>query len=682
MTIGCSRIGRLIGLALVAAAAVGFVAACANAEDAKTLAYDGFATSTGAGSYRNHIRLVSSGAATLDVVGFSGERGWAGSTSHFHTRYGRQLKHSMLEMTSTGSLGHWTFNGHRAVGRSLPAAPVAKSGVYTLCLLYLAHENQITKEKATDGHTTNFEGAFAMMGFVPRDPEIDGGARGGNDGQKGLSIGYFEDDLRVFAGGKSFSIIEQYKLGVTYLLMAEMAVSKDGAEHIRAFWAADGDKALTPAKFNEENGGKGVQIETWSSPEDMVRLQLYTQDTQMSPPQASVNDGKKDDFITWDEPRLMDGKAAVPVRHIPDPTLAVVTEPLIAKKELPAKLAAYYAFDEGSGDAAKDGSGGTSDGKLLRAAWIDDGKFGKALHFTTKLGPKGGPHSAGMVTIPHKTAVEADFPWERYHKLTYSAWVRGEKDFSGSADIVTKANGARAEERRFADIKGVAFMIAGNKLELELVNSINYPQPDMRIKVRSKLDVPGDNKWHHVGVTYDGASKPAGVTFYVDGVKDDGFSFDFATLPNQPKELTVDIGTLSPYCVGGRDCNKAEDGVTAKAADYAMDGDIDDVGVYSYVLAPGQVVAVYNLAEEKGLNYNLKQANDLIELHRAKKGTVKVGERTWEYVAGGLAGGLGKVEKKDGKFCVQLGDDGSGVAASASSPTPTPVAKGGIVGSE
>ena len=59
----------------------------------------------------------------------------------------------------------------------------------------------------------------------------------------------------------------------------------------------------------------------------------------------------------------------------------------------------------------------------------------------------------------------------------------------------------------------------------------------MRIKVRSNLDVPGDGKWHHVAVTYDGSGKPAGVAFYVDGVKNEGFASNFATLPGQPKEL-------------------------------------------------------------------------------------------------------------------------------------------------
>jgi hypothetical protein len=647
---------------LIAGALFVFSAGQADAEPPETLAYDGFATGGSGGTYRNHIRLAASGPATAEVIGFDGTQGWGGSTSHFHTRFGRELTHNLLEKTSKGSLGHWTFNGHRSVGRLLPGAPTAKSGVYTLCLLYLAHENPFTKATGKDGHTTNFEGKYGMIGFTSGKEGIGGDARGGNNGCDGLSIGYYEDDLRVFAGGKSFTILEGYKMGVTYLLMAEMTVSKDGPEGIRGFWAANGDKALTPAKFNSENGGKGAQAETWSSPADLMRLEIYTQDPAISPPQASLNDSKKEDFITWDEVRLMDGKAVVPVPHIAAKGAMVAPlELLKARADLPEKLVACWPFDEGAGQTVKDAAG-NADGAIIGSTWIDDGVLGKAMRFTAKQGPKGGPHHATAVAVAHETAVKAGFPWERHHKFTYSAWVRGTDGFKGMGDIITKCNGANATERKFADIKGIAFMVAGGNLELEMVNSINFPQPDMRIKVRSKLNVPGDGKWHHVAATYDGSCKPAGVTFYVDGVRDGGFSFNFADIPNQPKELTLDVGVLSPYCIGGRDRRNAEDPVSALASGYAMSGDIDEVGVFSYALSGPYVVAIHSLAAEKDLGYSLVQVNRIIDLHKAKKGDVKIGEKTWTY-AEGLKGDLGKVVRDGGQSSIRLADDGSGVAA-------------------
>jgi len=73
------------------------------------------------------------------------------------------------------------------------------------------------------------------------------------------------------------------------------------------------------------------------------------------------------------------------------------------------------------------------------------------------------------------------------------------------------------------------------------------------------------------------------------------------------------------------------------------------------------VIAIHSLATTDALKYNLKQVNDLIELHRAKTGSVTIGEKTWEYVGSGLSGELGKVAGAGGKFEVRMGDDGSGV---------------------
>ncbi|MCE5327398.1 MAG: LamG domain-containing protein [Planctomycetaceae bacterium] len=649
------RLKTTVRLAVAAVACLSICGGALAQDKPKTLVYDGFATSVGAGSYRNHIRLVASGGPLAETVGFDEAHGWTGSTSHLLSRYGRELKHSLLEKTAKGSLGHNTYNGQRCVGRMLPTAPISTSGVYTLCLLYEAWENPMTKAKGKNGHTTNFEGAYDFIGFVPAEPATSGDAHGGgNNGEKGLSIGHYEDNLCVFAGGKRFVIVPNFKLQTVYLLMAEMTVSKDGPEFIKGFYAIDGDKALTAAKFNEDNGGKGAQAETWASADDLVRFQMYLKDAEgLWPPQASMKDSEKTDFDTWDEVRLMDGKAVVPVPHIPAPSAVVPQEELLkARPSLPEKLLAYWNFDEGTGDVAKD-SAGKSDGKMVRCTWVTDGAAGKALNFKANTGVKYGYHEASSVCIPHETAVKNDLPWERHHKFTYSAWVRGGEDFKNGSDIITKSNGAKATESIFRDIKGIGFMITGNHLELELTNSINYPQRDNRLKVWGGLDVPGDNKWHHVAVTYDGTSKAAGITFYVDGVKDD-----------KPRvaqdQLIGDVGVTSPYDIGGRDCLDEKSGWSMRGAAYAMVGDIDEVGIFGYVLKPGQTIAIHSLQTTDKLKYNLSQANALIELHRSGKGSAKVGDVTWSF-ASGLKGELGKITAEGGKFSIKLDDSGTGV---------------------
>ena len=173
------------------------------------------------------------------------------------------------------------------------------------------------------------------------------------------------------------------------------------------------------------------------------------------------------------------------------------------------------------------------------------------------------------------------------------------------------------------------------------------------MKVRSELSVPGDGKWHHVAVTYDGSSKAAGVTFYVNGVKEGPARI-------VQDMLTADIGTLDPYCIGGRALKTEKEGPSAGGCGYNMVGDIDEVGVFSYVLQPGHAIAIYSLAT--GLKYTLEQTSDLIELHRAKKGSVKIGDKTWEH-ATSLKGALGKIAQDGQAMSIKLADDGTGVEA-------------------
>jgi len=636
-----------------------------------TLAYDGFNTGGGAGTYPVHSRPWGA-APTLNVVGFDETRPWDVSTSVVYMRPGktRQLKHSLVSGTQPGSMGHWVFNGPRTLRRDLPMAPVAKSGTYTLCLLICTWDNKKFNNKPDcNGHTTGNKDTYGMIGFTPDNPGIwrkASDAKYGNNGAKGLSVGYKADNLAVFAGGQQLIVLEKYKEDTTYLLMAEMTVSAKGPEYVKGFYAADGDKKLTPAKFNAENDGKGAKVESWSSPKDMIELELYMNDygnwipgkQHLRPdnyPMASWADRAKTDYISWDEVRLLDGKATVPVPNDQgDPEMVKLAKErkrlLTAKKTLEPKLVAYWALDEGTGKVAKDAVGGL-EGKLLRAKWTKDGFLGSAMNFTAKQGPKYGPHFGSVVSVPHTAVVDTMLPWERYHPLTYTAWVRGGEDFKHIADIITKCGGARAPERSFADIKGIGFMVINNTLEFELTNSINFPQKDNRLKVRSKLPVPGDGKWHHVAVTYNGNSKATGVTFYIDGVKDG----PVAVVQDM---LTADIGTLDPYCIGGRALKTEKDGPSAGGCGYNMVGDIDEVGVFSYVLQPGHVIAIHSLATD--LKLPLDKVNEVIELHRAKKGSAKVGGKTWEY-ATGLKGDLGKVVKSDAGISVKLADDGSGV---------------------
>lgn len=85
--------------------------------------------------------------------------------------------------------------------------------------------------------------------------------------------------------------------------------------------------------------------------------------------------------------------------------------------------------------------------------------------------------------------------------------------------------------------------------------------------------------------------------------------------------------------------------MTALAAGYAMAGDIDEVGIFSYALAPGEAMAIHSLASEPQLKYTLAQVNQLIELSRGKEGRAEISGRTWRYYATGLSSQPGRLAK-------------------------------------
>jgi hypothetical protein len=89
-------------------------------------------------------------------------------------------------------------------------------------------------------------------------------------------------------------------------------------------------------------------------------------------------------------------------------------------------------------------------------------------------------------------------------------------------------------------------------------------------------------------------------------------------------------------------------------------GNVDDVGLWSNGLSEGESKALYNLALQSELLYDLGAANLLFELHNSQTGSVVVNGKTW-YFGTGLSGGLGVVQQLGGLYYLQLDPSGSGV---------------------
>jgi len=252
---------------------------------AATIAYDGFHTDATAPTYTSGAALTggSPQAKNSNTVGFTANPAWEGSNGHTRTESAGGLSHSLITSTQPGRVKQLHMNGQRATKRNADSIP--SSSLYTLSLLFRQNFNTATT------------GDYEMAGFTPNNTGND---NSGNDGALGLSLGYYNDDLALFAGGSTaadrYTILGGFQHQTTYLLVAEMTANAGGNEFIRAFYAADGAAALTAAPFNSNNGGLGLSLETWSAPSDLIELEIYERHTGQT----------NQDIFSWDEVRLTD----------------------------------------------------------------------------------------------------------------------------------------------------------------------------------------------------------------------------------------------------------------------------------------------------------------------------------------------------------------------------------------
>ena len=139
--------------------------------------------------------------------------------------------------------------------------------------------------------------------------------------------------------------------------------------------------------------------------------------------------------------------------------------------------------------------------------------------------------------------------------------------------------------------------------------------------------------WHHLVVVLDSAND---AHFYVDGAPA-GISLHNANA----------LGSAASFAIGA---------VSPGNASESMSGLIDDVGVFSTSLTATEVAAIYNLAVEPGLEYDLGKVNTLLEAFDNGDSLVEIDGVLWG-AATGLGGADGEVvDLGDGNFSVNLGN--------------------------
>ncbi|MEX2185942.1 MAG: LamG-like jellyroll fold domain-containing protein [Pirellulales bacterium] len=220
---------------------------------------------------------------------------------------------------------------------------------------------------------------------------------------------------------------------------------------------------------------------------------------------------------------------------------------------------------------------------------------------------------------------------------TIAAWVK--PDTTGLQtdvlSIFTVSNGAAAsEEMRFWVSNGGAFGTG------TLAYGVRAGTVDGSL-ISSASNLL-DGNWHHVAVSI-GAGNSAQL--YVDG------------------NATGSAGVVS--FLTGLSANASAIGrnrdSTAGGGQWFFDGLIDDVGLWQQPRTAAEIKTLESLATNATLNYDLAQAQQLFDLHRAASGSTSIAARTWSYVGDGLSGAPGVVvDEGGGAFSINFGG-GSGV---------------------
>ena len=282
-----------------------------------------------------------------------------------------------------------------------------------------------------------------------------------------------------------------------------------------------------------------------------------------------------------------------------------------------ADLISYYTLDGTAADAE-----GVQDGVINGGPAVVAGKIGQAFSFNE--GVAQGSRTQN-ITIEDPAGGE-----HRPEDITLSAWVKTTDDgaWRGVVDKIAFSYGISLSVH-----DTYALVVPGDGAYYAGVDG--FPK---------SLAAVNDGQWHLITGTFateDGHVGPA--TLYVDGILQE-------TETNQYLGNAVTMNITGDIPV---------------SSNYAIDGVIDDVGLWNHVLTDAEARALYTLADNTTLNYGLGNAQDVFDIHNAGPGSsADVAGRTWYYETG-LSGGLGELVESGGEYHLQLDESGSGVYAAA-----------------
>jgi hypothetical protein len=183
-----------------------------------------------------------------------------------------------------------------------------------------------------------------------------------------------------------------------------------------------------------------------------------------------------------------------------------------------------------------------------------------------------------------------------------------------------------------------------------------------------------DGGWHHILHTWQ--NEPGG-------------DFDFSVFIDGQEQTTVPSSAfVTPSAIGTFNYGPWDNSVSLgrrnlSGNEFYADISLDDYGVYSGQLTDGEAAAVYNLAVEIDLLYDLGEADLLFNEFNDPTGGVTIGALTWTVFSSGLSGDPGQVIKNgEGDFTLFLTDTAglNGIFGLESVPEPASIAVWSVIG--
>ncbi|QNN24189.1 hypothetical protein HED60_18570 [Planctomycetales bacterium ZRK34] len=287
-----------------------------------------------------------------------------------------------------------------------------------------------------------------------------------------------------------------------------------------------------------------------------------------------------------------------------------------------ADLIGYWSFDGSSGaDESSTGNNATVGSSIT---YETDVPFGTGLSAQNYAA-----NSSNVVTVPTSATLQSIS-----QQLTVSFWMKATAG-ANWVRIFQHGNETDGSQTWLIDRFDNTFR---TNLRVDTVDDPGPPFVDGNFNqnIADNGADTIDSTWHHLTYVLDNGAWRK----YVDGSETSGTYLQGAGLSN----------TRDLYIFGRNGTGQ-------------YIGQLDDIGLRNDALSAGKSIAIYNLATESALAYDLGLVEQLFDVFDEVLPEVTIGDYRW-IKKGGLSGAAGELtQQPDGEYALVLDDAGFGVVS-------------------